>query len=87
MKKRKKKTYLISVRLSVFQDSNQSFVLSSNIILISLRKNAFAKHLEVLSKGMKFQYEYSPLEPPVVNCLERYVDISLASRNCILFPT
>jgi len=77
----------ISVRFPVYEDFNQPFVLTPRIILISLRKKALAKEQELLFKFMKFQYEYSALEPPVVNYLERYVDIRRTSHDCILFPT
>jgi hypothetical protein len=86
MKKRKKKC-LISVRLPVYKNSNQPFVLTPKIILIPLRKKASANEQELLSKFMKFQYEYSALEPPVVNYRERYVDIRRTSHDSILFPT
>jgi hypothetical protein len=75
--------------LPVYENSKQSFVLTPNIILISLRKNALANEQEVLSKFMKFQHEYSALESPIVDYFERYqyVDIRRASHNCILFST
>jgi hypothetical protein len=65
---------LIDLSLPVYDYSNQSFVLTPHVNLISLRDNAFANEEEVLSKCMKFQHEYSAREPSIVDYVERHVN-------------